>query len=406
VTTEANVDSIDLFSPDFEASPHEALAGWRREEPVRPVVMPDGRPAWLVTRYDDVRQLLNDHRLTKDGLVPPTGDSGILPPQVQAAISSHMLGADPPAHSRLRELVSSAFTPARVESLRPRVQAIVDSLLDAIADRDEVDLVEDLSFPLPIQVICELLGIPVTDRENFRTWSNIIMVGAGTSAAVDREKLPGAMAALLGYVHQMIASKRAVPGDDLVSALVLAGEEGNRLTANELSSTVFLLLIAGYETSVSMLANVVYTLLTQGGAWKRLREEPTLLSAAIDECLRFESPIETATYRRTTEEIAIGDRVIPAGVPVLLSLLSANRDEARYPKADQFDITRGDTNVAFGHGVHRCLGAPLAAVEAEVVVSSLLLRFPDVKLAVTPDQLAWRRGIFIHGLVSLPVSLR
>jgi cytochrome P450 len=396
VTTAEN---FDVFSRAFEADPHPILAEWRRQSPVRPVVMPDGRTAWLVTRYDDVRRLINDPRLSKGGLVPPTGDSGVLPPQVQAAVSSHMLGADPPDHTRLRELVSAAFTAGRIEALRPRVQEITDDLLDAMAGRQKLDLIDSLTFPLPLQVIFELIGVPVIDRDNFRTWTNVIIGGLA-----ERERVLAAMGALIGYVRHLLALKRAEPADDLLSALLAAGEDGDRLSDNELSSTVFLLLVAGYETSVSMLANIVYVLQSHRDVWELLCAEPALLPSAIEECLRFESPIGTATFRITTEEIPIRGQVISAGVPVLLSLLAANRDEARFAEPDRFDITRTDTNLAFGHGIHRCLGAPLASLEAEVAIGALLARYPSLRLAAGVEELEWRRGILIHGLAALPVT--
>jgi cytochrome P450 len=344
--------------------------------------------------------LINDPRLSKGGLVPPTGDSGVLPPQIQAAVSSHMLGADPPDHTRLRGLVSAAFTVGRIEALRPRVQEITDGLLDAMAGKERLDLVDEFAFPLPLQVIFELIGVPVIDRDDFRTWTNIIMGGLA-----EREQVPAAMGALIGYVRRLLVLKRAEPADDLISALLAAGEEGNRLTDDELSSTVFLLLVAGYETSVSMLTNIVYLLQSHRDVWERLCVERALLPSAIEECLRFESPIGTATFRITTAEIPIGDQVIPAGLPVFLSLLSANRDEARFADPNRFDIRRTDTNLAFGHGIHRCLGAPLATLEAEVAIGSLLARYPRLRLAVPVGELEWRRGIFIHGLAALPVTL-
>jgi cytochrome P450 len=390
---------IDLFSAEFAANPHPVLGALRQESRMRRIELPSGQLAWLVTRYDDVRQALTDPRLSKGGLVPPTGDTGLLPDHIRAVTNHHVLTTDPPDHTRLRRLVAAAFTPRRVESLRPRVQQITDELLDGMAGRVEVDLVDALAFPLPIRVICELLGVPVADQAQFRAWSNIIVGGYA-----NREQLPAATAGLIGYIQQLIASKRAQPADDLMSALVAVSDAGDRLSAGELSSTVFLLLIAGHETTVNLIANGTYLLLSHPEQWARLRSEPALLPSAIEEFLRYESPVQLATFRIATEPTRIGDQEIAAGEPMLISLLAANRDHARFPEAARFDITRHDNpHLAFGHGIHFCLGASLARLEGQVAFGSLLQRYPH--MALTDDQLQWRLSALMHGLARLRVRL-
>jgi cytochrome P450 len=391
--------SSDLWSELFEADPHAAYGRLRRECPVLPIELPTGATGWLVTRYDDVRQALTNPRLSKGGMLSPVGYRGVLPEPVQNALAQHVLTRDPPDHTRLRRLVSAGFTARRTEALRPRVQQITDELLDGVDGRDRVDLIDALAFPLPMQVICELIGVPAADRNSFRHWSNIAVSGNVANADV-----PAAFVALLGYVRELIAAKRADPGDDLLSALIAVSDEGDKLTGDELTSTVFLLLIAGHETTVNLIGNGTYLLLTQREQWDRLLAEPELLPGAVEEFLRYESPVQVTTHRMATAGVELGGRVIPAGATVVVSLRSANRDEARFADPDRLDITRRDsTHLAFGHGIHYCLGAPLARLEGQVAIGSLLRRYPKMRLA--DEGAAWRPGILMHGLSALPVHL-
>ncbi|GIG56488.1 cytochrome P450 [Longispora fulva] len=392
--------NADLFTPAFQSDPHPVYARLRTDEPVRLVTLPGGNQAWLVTRYEDARRALADPRLCKSGVLAPTGPNTLIDPSVVEAMSKHMLTADPPDHTRLRRLVSAAFTNRRVELLRPRVQEITDGLLDAMAGRDELDLIDAFAFPLPIQVICELLGVPAEDRESFREWSDTIV--SGVSAG---ERLPWAFASMLEYLRAMLARKRVEPADDLVSALIAVSEEGDALTENELTSTVFLLLIAGHETTVNLIGNAAYVLLSQRERWAELRADPELLPGAIEEFLRFESPVETATFRVAVEDVELGGTTIPAGAAVLIGLLSGNRDDRRFADPDQFDPARRDNaHLAFGHGIHYCLGAPLARLEARIALGSLLDRFGDLRLAVDPAEVLWRPGVLMRGLTALPVT--
>ncbi|WP_026212411.1 cytochrome P450 family protein [Longispora albida] len=391
-----------VFTPEFQANPHPVYARLRAELPVHQVTLPGGMLAWLVTRYEDARLALTDPRFVKQGLTTPTGPNAEIAPDVLAAMSSHMLSSDPPDHTRLRRMVSAAFTHRRVEQLRPRVEEITAGLLDEMAGQDTVDLIDAFAFPLPIQVICELLGIPGADRESFRDWSNTIVAGV-----VAGEKLPIAFAALLGYLRELIADKRAHPAEDLISALIEVQEaDGDRLTENELTSTVFLLLLAGHETTVNLLGNSVYLLLSERERWEKLRADAeTLLPTAIEEFLRYESPVETATFRMAAEDITLSGVTIPAGDAVLVGLLAGNRDGGRFPEAGLLDMARTENpHLAFGHGIHYCLGAPLARLEARIALGGLLSRFPDLRLAVPASELEWRPGVLMRGLLALPVT--
>jgi cytochrome P450 len=386
----------DLADLAFHNDPHPFYAQWRQTGPVRPVVLPGGFGGWLVTRYEDARQALTDPRLSQAIQPPKVNDA--IPPDIGAAIGHHMLAVDPPDHTRLRRLVTAAFTARRIEALRPRIEQITDELLDAMAGREQVDLIDALAFPLPIQVICELLGIPSQDRDSFRSWSNTLVGGEAL-----RVQLPAAMTALVSYVRALIADRRQHPGDDLLSGLIAVRDQADRLSEDELSSMVFLLLIAGHETTVNLIGNGSYLLLSHRERWERLRADPALLPAAIEEFLRYESPVETATFRITTEAMEIGGAIVPAGEIVVVSLLSANRDEKRFPDAAELRLDRPQNpHMAFGHGIHYCLGAPLARLEAKAAFSKLLARFPGLRLA-TDEEPSWRPGLLLRGHQALPV---
>ncbi|KWX05158.1 cytochrome P450 [Carbonactinospora thermoautotrophica] len=391
---------LEPFSPQFKANPHPTYAALRDHDPVRRVTLPSGLPAWLVTRYEDVKAVLADPRLSKDVRRFPDPGRYLVAADLRETISRHMLNADPPDHTRLRKLVSKAFTPRRVEALRPRVQQITEELLDRMAPLGRVDLIDAFAFPLPVTVICELLGVPVEDRDEFRVWSNVIIEGVGAG-----DRFESAVRAMDKYLRELVEAKRRSPGDDMLSDLIAAREEGDRLSEGELTSMAFLLLVAGHETTVNLIGNGVYLLLTHPDQLALLRSDPGLLPSAVEEFLRYEGPAETSTLRFATEPIEIGGVTIPAGEVVLVALASANRDGRRFADADRLDITRGDSqHLAFGHGIHYCLGASLARLEGQVAIGELLARFPDLALAVPPEELAWRPGTLIRGLRELPVT--
>ncbi len=392
------MSGLDLFAADFKANPYPVYAQLRQFSPVRPVEVPTGR-LWLVTRYAEARQALTDPRLVKNAAAVG-GALGV--DQSQQMINQHMLSADPPAHTRLRRLVSKVFTAGRIEALRPRIRDIAESLVAGLDGREQADLVAEFAFPLPLTVICELLGVPMEDRDSFREWSNTMVAGmaSGRSTAA-------ANAALGQYILALIADKRANLGDDLLSELIAVRHESDRLSERELVSMVFLLLIAGHETTVNLISNGLYLLLTHPEAHRKLQADPGLIPAAVEEFLRYESPVETTTPRFAAEPVELGGMTIPAGEVVLVSLSSVNRDEGRFAEPDRFDVTRADSShMAFGHGIHFCLGAPLARLEGQVAFETLLAQLPDLALAVPAEELAWRPGILIRGLVDLPVRLR
>jgi cytochrome P450 len=399
-------DAMRLGFFDEDSYYQDRVGSFARMGDSRPVAtarMPGYGRAWIVNRYADVRTALADPRLAKDVHRWPGG--GRSRPSEAVNCHAHMLNSDPPDHTRLRRLVQQAFTPRRAASLRPRAEEIAAGLLDemAAARGDVVDLIDGYARPLPITVLSELLGIPVADRE----WISAAVIDYGQpeeSERVTRE--------LAAYFMGLIAAKRAEPGSDLPSALVRvrdgADEEGagKGLTSTELLSTVFQLVMAGFDTTVNLIASGTLALLTHPEEMARLREDPSLLPAAVEELLRFTNPVNHATDRFTTEDVPIGDVVIPAGEWVVIATSSANRDPAQFPDPGRLDLARDTSgHVAFGYGIHYCLGAPLARMEAEVALSAVLARFPGISLAVPPEELRWRPTMLMNGLESLPVRL-
>jgi cytochrome P450 len=398
---------VDLLDPAFKADPYPTYAELRSTAPVHRVELPDGRGVWLITRYDDVQAVLKDGRFVKDwrSALTPEQLAQVPPiPEVMEPLSRNMLDMDPPDHERLRALVSKAFTPRLIERMRPRVQAIADALLDSVQDRSEMDLIDDYAFPLPITVIAELLGVPAEDRNNFREWSDAAVSGNSTQEYVEEVLIPH-MQAFTDYLRALFEEKRKNPRDDLVSALVRAEEAGDKLSEHELLGMVFLLLVAGHETTVNLIGNGVLALLQHPDQLRRLRDDPSLIKPAVEELLRYDGPVETSTERFAREDIQIGETVIPRGEMVLVVLAAADRDPARFADPDELDITRADNrHLAFGKGIHHCLGAPLARMEGQIAIATLLARMPKLRLKDSPDSLSWRPGMVIRGLRGLPVE--
>jgi cytochrome P450 len=378
---------------------HAGYSQLRHDSPVRRIDLPSGAPGWLVTGYAEVRQALADPRLS--GRTGAVGDRRGLSRDVQLGMNTHMLNLDPPDHTRLRRLVSTAFTRRRIAALQPQVQQITDELLDAMAGLDEVDLIKALALPLPIRVLTTMLGIPLYDVGALRRWTEIL-----TASALAAGELDAAAADMLRYVRALLGEKRRDPGADLLSALVAVRDGDDQLTEDELTSMVFLLLIAGHETTVNLIGNAVLALVSNPARLSWLRSDPDRIPAAIEEFLRYESPVHVA-LRFSKEEVQLADTTIPAGSVVLVSLLAANRDPARFSAAHHLDLARADNpQLAFGHGIHHCLGAPLARLEGAIAISSLLARFPRLRAAVPAESLRWRESMVMHGLEALPVRLR
>jgi cytochrome P450 len=363
--------------------------------------MPSGRTAWLITRYDHVRAALVDDRLRKQPKRTLPADVRRQEDPLLSVFYSNMLNTDAPEHERLRKLVAKAFTARRVEQLRSRIADITASLLDDMASSREADLLDSFAFPLPMLVICELLGVPPADRQMFGAWSKTVV-----SSTVHPDEFQAAAASLTQYLAALLAVKRRSQPDDLLFALTQARDAGQRLSEPEILSTAFLLLVAGHETTVNLIGNAMLSLFTNPGEMARLRSDPALARPAVEEFLRYGNPVTNATFRYTSQPVEVSGTLIPAEQLVLVSLSSANRDPARYPYPEKLDICRDASgHLAFGHGIHYCPGAPLARLEAEIAINELLRRFPMIRLAADPASLRWQPSTLIHGLETLPVYL-
>jgi cytochrome P450 len=367
------------------------------------IALPAGGSGWLVTGWADVRQVLTDPRLHRRG--PGGGPfADELPDGRGTALYTSMLAANPPDHARLRRLVASAFTRRRVDGLAPRIQRITDDLLDALpADPDRpVDLVDALAYPLPMTVICELLAVPEERRSEFRACSRVL--AAGTVAG--RGPYTDAAVAMVRMLRGLIAERRAAPGDDLLSALVAARDEDDRLTEDELTSTAFLLLVAGHETTVNLVDNGVRALLANPAQLALLRAEPHRIADAVEELLRLDGPVQVTLPLTATEPIELGGVTVAPGDVVVPGLLAANGDPARFADPHRLNLRRVDGgHVAFGHGSHHCLGAPLARLEGRIALGTLLGRYPRLRLAVPDDELERSPSFLMNGFAALPVLL-
>jgi vitamin D3 1,25-hydroxylase len=390
--------TVPLFEGTFWNDPYPAYAALRADRPVRRVDSPDG-PVWMLFDHADVRAALTDPRLSKDWRYTLPAEQRADHPATPIPM---MILMDPPEHTRLRKLVSRAFTVRRMEELRPRVAEIAEQLLDDLAaEPGPVDLMGRYAFLLPVFVICELLGVPAGDRDDFAAWSNVMVDDAPAEAKGE------ASGKLFGYLSQLIETKRAQPDDRLISGLVEVAEDGDRLSSEELVAMSMLLLIAGHETTVNLIGNGVLALLTHPGQRALLRERPELLASAVEEFLRFDSPVQSTPARFAAEDVEYSGVTIPAGSTVVLSLASANRDGERFPDADALRIDRDAAgHTAFGHGLHHCLGAQLARIEGQEAIRALLDRFPDLALADAVEDLVHRRSTLVRGLRALPVRLR
>jgi cytochrome P450 len=394
---EVMVEVIDLgeFGDGFRSDPHPVYARLRERGPVHRVRLPvpdEHDETWLVVGYEEARAALADPRLAKDATKIGVRSLD------QELIGKNLLTTDPPQHTRLRALVSRAFTMRRVEELRPRIQQITDELLDAMLPLGRADLVDSFAYPLPITVICELLGVPEMDRTEFRKISNEAVV------PTDAESGYSAFTQLADYLTELIEDKRSAgPSGDLFSDLIrTTAEDGDRLSPSELRGMAFVLLIAGHETTVNLITNAVHALLTHPDQLAALRADMSLVDGTVEETLRYEGPVENATFRFAEESFDVGGTHIEKGDAVMVGLTAPDRDGLRYPAPDRFDIRR-DTrgHVAFGHGIHFCLGAPLARLEGRTAIRTLLERAPGLALDGPPGD--WLSGMLKRGVRSLPV---
>jgi pimeloyl-[acyl-carrier protein] synthase len=396
--------TLDWASPAFLADPYPFYHRLRAVEPVHR----HESGFWLVTRYDDAVAMLRDRRFIRPSDLSPedveslTEQNRLTPRQFLWAYG--ILWRNPPDHTRLRRLLNKAFTPGVVDALRPEIQSIVEALLDAAREQGRLDLIPDLAYPLPVRVIAELLGVPLADRDTVREWSRDL-VGAfdparGPDAA---ERGNRAIESFMSYFSDVIVERRARPRDDLLSNLIAAQDAGEQLSDRELLANVIFLFVAGHETTVGLIGNGVLALLRHPDQLARLRDEAGLAASAVEELLRYDSPEQTIFWT-VTENLEWGGKSIEPGQEVLILVGAVNRDAAQFPEPDRLDVARADNrHLAFSHGIHYCLGAPLARAQAQIAIPALIQRFPDMTLAGEPE---WQRTFFIRELRSLPVSLR
>jgi cytochrome P450 len=385
----------------FLTDPHTAYAALHRTAAVHQAVAPDGVPVWLVTGFRHVRAATKDPMLSVNKCHGRTvGNQGAsMPPELDA----HLLNTDPPAHTRLRRLVGTAFTPRRMECLRDSIERVTGELLDRMAPHSHANIVSDLAMPLSMAVICDLLGVPENNRPDFRQWTDTLQSSAPDAAVRSRE----AMREMHRFLVKLIDRKRRAPSDDLLSALIAVRDEGDRLSEDELVAMAFLLLFGGYHNAASLIATTVLALLTHPEHLAAVRTGGLSMDAVTEEALRWNSPAMLAVRRFAKQDVRIGTTTIPAGERIWLSWASANRDPDQFAMPATFDPTRADSNghLAFGHGAHYCPGAALARLENSIAVSSLMHRFPELSLMGTADALQWTDSLRSRGLRELPVSL-
>jgi cytochrome P450 len=401
-------DAVLAWGAHDQDNPFPIFADLRARGAVHQVTLADGHEAWVVVRYEEAKAALNDQRLSKDMQAALADDPAVVAEGLPGpAFSRHMLNVDAPDHTRLRRLVASAFTQRRTEELRPHIQAIIDELLEDIAAGDPeapVDLVERFAFPLPFTVICELLGVPSEDRD--RLGHNLTTLLGPTTDPADRARAEVASDIVVGTLRSLVELRTHSPGEDLVSALVVARDGDDALTHEELLSTIFQLIVAGHETTTNLIGNSMVALFRHPEQLAALRADPTKLPAAVEELMRFDGPVQHGTFRYATEPVTLGDVTIPTGAQVVVCLAAANRDDRQFTDAEVLDQDRPEArNLAFGHGVHHCLGAGLARVETQLALGSLLRWFPDLRPAGALSELRWGRGdgIVLRGLSALPV---
>ncbi|WP_437507943.1 cytochrome P450 family protein [Sorangium sp. So ce1099] len=395
----------DISRAQHKANPYPLYARLRAEAPVVRVVLSDRKPAWLVTRYADVASALKDPRLGKDPFRALSAEERArqLPwaPSLLAPLTKNMLDQDPPDHTRLRALVHQVFTPRRVEDLRGRIATITEGLVARARARGAVDLLEEIALPLPMAVICELLGLPEADWPRFRAWTNRLVA---LRTPFDMVRALPSLYMFMRYLRALFERRRRTGGDDLIAALVRAEEAGSRLSEDELLAMIMLLIAAGHETTVNLIASGTLALLDDPESLDRLRREPDLVRPAVEELLRFTSPVDLATERYTTEDVAFGEDVIPRGQRVFAVLGSANHDEQVFERPERLMLDREpNRHLGFGNGVHYCLGASLARLEAQVAFPAIVRDLPGLRLAVPRASLTWKSSPILRGLTRLPV---
>ncbi|MFT4139379.1 cytochrome P450 [Bacillus thuringiensis] len=398
-------DGINLASAQFKEDAYEIYKESRKKQPILFVNQVEIGKEWLITRYEDALPLLKDNRLKKDWTNVFSQDIKNMYLSVDNSdhLTTHMLNSDPPNHSRLRSLVQKAFTPKMIAQLDGRIERIADDLISDIERKGTLNLVDDYSFLLPIIVISEMLGIPKEDQAKFRIWSHAVIASPETPEEIKETEKQ--LSEFITYLQYLVDMKRKEPKEDLVSALILAESEGHKLSARELYSMIMLLIVAGHETTVNLITNTVLALLENPNQLQLLKDNPKLIDSAIEEGLRYYSPVEVTTARWAAEPFQIHDRTIEKGDMVVIALASANRDETVFENPEVFDITReNNRHIAFGHGSHFCLGAPLARLEAKIAITNLFNRMPELKIKGNREEIKWQGNYLMRSLEELPLT--
>ena len=393
----------------MRADPYPIYAELRKTNPIVPARVAFMGDVVLVTRYEDVIEGLKHPLLSSDLKRSGGIGTGIFDawwvPKVFKSIQDSMVTSDDPDHRRLRNLVHQAFTPRVIEKMRARVNEVTDELLDKMAKKKHVELIEDFALPLPLTIISDMMGIPAEDRPRFHKWSNKFLEVATGDPKIMIRQLPNGIR-MYRFFERMIELRRRDPQDDLLTALVNAEADGDRLSQDELISMIFLLLLAGHETTVNLIGNGTLALMEFPGQMKLLRERPDLIGCAVEELLRYSNPVEHGNIRIALDDFELGGYPIKKGNIVLLLISSANRDEAVFDEPDQLDITRNpNRHLSFGFGIHYCLGAPLARLEGQIAIQKLVDRFPEMKLAVPREEIVWRNTTAVRGVKKLLMSL-
>ncbi len=386
---------VDFYSPQFAADPYATYHTMLETLPVCWAVTPWNEKRWMIFSYAEALDALKEASLSKEF-------TRLIPAENLYPIDFSMLFRDPPDHTRLRSLVSQAFTPQRIKDLEPNITRIVQNLLAAMLAKNEIEFMSEFAVPLPVQVIAELLGVPHEDSQQVHKFSNISMVPVEDETPEESsERTRIGYQGLIDYFQYLVKIRRAEPKSDMISAMIQAGDSSDRLNPTELIGTCMLLLIAGHETTVNLLGNGLYTLLKYPDQMERLRAQPELVTTAIEEMLRYESPVQNSTFRVTTRPYEIGGQLIEPNQMVVVMIGAANRDPDQFPNPDRFDVGRDpNRHLAFGMGGHFCLGAPLARSEARIAFQSLLEYFPRLHPA---EGTCFTRGVFMHGLRALPL---
>ncbi|MEV6647309.1 cytochrome P450 [Amycolatopsis sp. NPDC051371] len=398
--SERDAEPIALTADEM-TNPVALLERLGTDKPIHKVLLPDGMPGWLVTGYREARRALSDPRLARSNEHADASLQKYLALYNDEFFRHSMVFNDRPRHTRMKKLVSQAFTPRYLENLRPKVQRITDDLIDGIAAAGETEVIESLAVPLPNSVICDWFGVPMSDREEFRYYCGVV---TGLAVSATANELTAAGKYFDRYLGELIRDRTVdSDGDDMISA-ILHGQEGNATLSDiELRANIFLMLTGSVETAVNMIANGLLALLRNPGQLARLRADPSLVPQAVEEILRLDPPVVTVAYHFAKDSVAIGDVVVEPGEHVVISMPATNYDTREFPEPTKFDIDRQKPHLSFSHGIHFCLGAPLARLEGDVFFTTLLDRLGDIELAVPESSLAWKPSYFVHRLQALPI---